>query len=83
MKKRRFTEQQIIGLLKEAEAGIAVKDLCRKHGFSDAAFYRWRSKFGGMQVVPLRCKVSARKGRSWIVSYGVCSTTLFALSAMI
>jgi len=83
VKKRRFTEQQIIGLLKEAEAGIAVKDLCRKHGFSDAAFYRWRSKFGGMQVVPLRCKVSARKGRSWIVSYGVCSTTLFALSAMI
>ena len=45
-----FTEQQIIGFLKEAEAGVAVKDLCRKDGFSDAAFYGWRSKFGGMQV---------------------------------
>ena len=50
MKKKRFTEQQIIGFLKEAEAGVAVKELCRKYGFSDAAFYGWRSKFGGMQV---------------------------------
>ena len=46
MKKRSFTEQQIIGFLKEAEAGIPVKELCRKHGFSDAAFYGWRAKFG-------------------------------------
>ena len=50
MKKKRFTEQQIIGFLKEAEAGVPVKELCRKHGFSDAAFYGWRAKFGGMQV---------------------------------
>lgn len=50
MKKKRFTEQQIIGFLKEAEAGIPVKELCRKHGFSDASFYTWRSKFGGMQA---------------------------------
>ena len=50
MKKKRFTEQQIIGFLKEAEAGVRVKDLCRKHGFSDAAFYGWRAKFGGLQV---------------------------------
>ena len=50
MKKKRFTEQQIIGFLKEAEAGVPVKDLCRKHAFSDAAFYGWRTKFGGMQV---------------------------------
>ena len=50
MKKKRFTEQQIIGFLKEAEAGLPVKELCRKHGFSDAAFYGWRTKFGGLQV---------------------------------
>ena len=48
--KKRFTEEQIIGYLKQAEAGVAIKDLCRKHGFSDAAFYTWRRKFGGMDV---------------------------------
>jgi putative transposase len=48
--KKRFTEEQIIGFLKEAEAGVPVKELCRKHGFSDASFYTWRSKFGGMEV---------------------------------
>ena len=48
--KKRFTEAQIIGFLKEAQASVPVKDLCRKHGFSDAAFYGWRSKFGGLQV---------------------------------
>ena len=48
--KKRFTEAQFIGFLKEAQAGVPVKDLCRKHGFSDAAFYGWRAKFGGMQV---------------------------------
>jgi putative transposase len=50
VKKKRFTEQQIIGFLKEAEAGVPVKEVCRKHGFSDAAFYGWRAKFGGLQV---------------------------------
>jgi len=48
MKRSRFTEDQIIGFLKQAEAGMPVKDLCRKEGFSDAAFYKWRAKFGGM-----------------------------------
>ena len=48
--KKRFSEEQIIGFLKEAERGIAVKELCRKYGFSDASFYIWRSKFGGMDV---------------------------------
>ena len=48
--KKRFSEEQIIGFLKEAERGVAVKELCRKHGFSDASFYLWRSKFGGMDV---------------------------------
>ena len=48
--KKRFTEEQIIGFLREAEAGLAVKELCRLHGFSDASFYLWRSKSGGMLV---------------------------------
>jgi len=48
--KKRFTDEQIIGFLKEAEAGTPVKELCRKHGFSDAAFYGRRSRFGGMEV---------------------------------
>ena len=50
MMKKRFTEAQIVGFLREADAWIPVKDLCRKHGFSDASYYLWRSKFGGMSV---------------------------------
>ena len=48
--KKRFTEAQIVGFLREADAGEAGKDLCRKHGFSEASYYLWRSKFGGMNV---------------------------------
>ena len=50
MKKSKYTDEQIIGFLKQAEAGIPVKDLCRKGGFSDATFYKWRARFGGMDV---------------------------------
>ena len=48
--KKRFTEEQIIGFLREADAGVAVKELCRRHGFSEASYYLWRSRFGGMDV---------------------------------
>ncbi len=48
--KKRYSEEQIIGFPKEADAGLTVKDLCRRHGFSEASYYLWRSKFGGMNV---------------------------------
>lgn len=48
--KKRFTEEQIIGFLRQAEAGLPVKELCRRHGFSEASYYLWRSKFSGMTV---------------------------------
>ena len=48
--KRRFTDEQIIGILKEHEAGFTVKELCRKHGMSDATFYKYKAKFSGMEV---------------------------------
>lgn len=50
MRKSKFTEEQIIGFLKQAEAGMAVAEICRKGGFSDATFYKWRAKFGGMDT---------------------------------
>ena len=54
MKKSRFSEEQIIGVLKEHLAGIARADLCRKHGISEATFYNWRSRYGGMEVSDAR-----------------------------
>ena len=54
MKAKRFTEEQIISVLKEAEAGAKTKDLCRKHGISDATFYNWKAKYGGMTVSEAR-----------------------------
>ena len=50
MRRSRYTEEQIIGILKQHQAGLGAKELCRKHGISDATFYKWRSKFGGMDV---------------------------------
>ena len=50
MKRSRFSEEQIIGVLKEHEAGMATAEVCRRHGISPATFYKWKSKFGGMEV---------------------------------
>ncbi len=50
MKKSRFSEEQIIGVLKEQQAGLPVAEVCRKHGIIDATFYTWRSRYGGMEV---------------------------------
>jgi len=54
MKKSRYSEEQIISVLKEHQAGIPVAELCRKHGISDATFYNWRSRYGGMEVSEAR-----------------------------
>ena len=54
MKRTRFTEEQIIAILKEQEAGVPVADLCRKHGVSNASIYKWKAKYGGMDVSEAR-----------------------------
>ena len=54
MRKSRFTEEQIIGMLKEHQAGMPVAELCRRHGVGDATFYGWRSRYGGMEVSDAR-----------------------------
>ena len=54
MRKSRFSEEQIINVLKEQQAGVPVADLCRKHGISDATFYTWRTKYGGIEVSDAR-----------------------------
>jgi transposase-like protein len=62
MKKSRYSEQQIIAVLKEHQAGVPVAELCRKHGISDATFYNWRSRYGGMEVSDARRLKSLEEG---------------------
>ncbi|MET4279515.1 hypothetical protein ABIB68_007838 [Bradyrhizobium sp. F1.2.2] len=64
MKRKRFTEEQIIGILKEHEAGGPVADLCRKHGVSDASIYKWKARFGGMDCSRTR---AWKAGRHWML----------------
>jgi putative transposase len=54
MKKSRFAESQIVSILKEADAGVKVNEVCRKHGISSATYYKWRSKYGGMEASQLK-----------------------------
>lgn len=54
MTRKRHTEEQIIAVLKDAQAGVSVQDLCRKHGISDATFYKWRTKYAGLGI----CQIS-------------------------
>ena len=54
MKRSKYTEEQIVGILKESEAGISITELCRKYGISDATYYNWKAKFGGMELSDVR-----------------------------
>ncbi len=89
MKKSRFTEEQIVGVLKEQETGVTVAELCRKHGISSPTFYKWKAKYGGLDVSEARklksledenAKLkrmlahSADRGRSFHVMVGADST---------
>ena len=64
MKKSRYSESQIISILKEAENGVPVADLCRKHGMSDASFYNWRAKYGGMDVSMMK-RMKELEAENW------------------
>ena len=70
MKKQRFTESQIMQILKQAEGGIPVADLCREYGMSNASFYKWRSKYGGMDVAMLsEMKTNKSSGSNGVWSF--------------
>ena len=84
MKKSRFTETQIISILKEADAGAKVKDICRRHGISDATYYNWKSKYGGMSASDLkRMKEMERELSQYKRMYAELAHENFALKDLI
>jgi putative transposase len=72
MKKSRYTEEQIIGIVKQHEAGVKTADLCREHGISAATFYGWKSKFGGMEVSEAQRLKGKRGGVAGLLIVPVC-----------
>jgi len=68
MRTSKYSEEQIIGFLRQAEAGMPIKEIGRKHGFSDASFYKWRSKYGGMEVSEATC---ANLQGSWLKNLNI------------
>ena len=81
MKRSRFTEGQIIGILKEHQAGLGAKDLCRKHGVSDASIYKWKARYGGLDVS--EAKRLKQRVRSYFRAYGLPSLRIAAMVAQI
>jgi putative transposase len=84
MKSSRFTETQIVSILKEADVGAKVKDICRRHGISDATYYNWKSKFGGLQASDLkRLKEIERELSQYKRMYAELAHENFALKDLI
>ena len=82
--KKRFSEAQSIGFLREAEAGLPVKQVCRRHGFSGASYYLWRNQFGGMTVSDAKGWLSTREGcglPNTELNFGTTSTAIAILTA--
>ena len=74
MKNRRYSDAQIMGILRQAESGVPVSELCREHGMSNASFYKWRAKFGGMDASMMsEMKSLTEENRRLKRMYGVCS----------
>ena len=81
--KKRFTEEQIIGFLREADAGLSVKELCRKHGFSEPSYYAWKAKFGGHFRNPSRAMgCSGFKATCWSAKRKRMAAALGTLAAV-